>query len=46
MSVLAELKNRGVADVFFVVCYAEVVVMPMWAWDARAARVSGLGLSA
>jgi hypothetical protein len=41
-----DLKARGLEDVLIVVCYAEVVVMPMWAWEARAARVSGLGLSA
>ena len=46
MNVLTDLKNRGVRDVFFIVCYAEVVVMPTMAWDTRAAAVGGLGLSA
>ena len=46
MAVLTELKNRGVRDVFFVVCYAVLSVMPMTARRAAPAVAERLRLSA
>ncbi|MCC9055073.1 transposase [Microbacterium sp. F2E] len=46
MNMLTELRNRGVADVCIVCCYAVVVVMPMMLGRSRSAAVGGLRLSA
>ena len=43
---LTDLRNRGVRDVFFVVCYAVVSVMPMRLGRCGSGAVDGLGLSA
>ena len=44
--VCAELRNRGVADVLIVCCYAVLAVMPMMLRGSRSTAVGGLRLSA
>ncbi len=46
LQVLTEIKNRGVEDACIVVCYADVVVMPMWPLRAVSAAGNRLRLSA
>jgi putative transposase len=46
LSVLTEMRTRGLGDVLLVCCYADVVVMPMWSWGGVSAAGSELRLSA
>ena len=46
LTVLTEIKNRGVADVCIVCCYVDIVVMPTRARGGLSAAVNELRLSA